>query len=204
MKTETIDQCEDEICQTPPKKHTSVETKSVVEYEDKVQTPKKQTSMKTETIDQYEDEICQTPSKEQSSMEIETVVQNEDEIYHISSKKQTSMEIETVAEHKNKVSQATKKQTSMEMKTVQSEDEIYQGVSKKRIYYAGDINLRNVENMTPKMLVKSLNILKKSCEKKDKIINRLRAQHCCQKKKIESLEALLSKFREKNIRSQIS
>jgi len=81
-------------------------------------------------------------------------------------------------------------------------DEICQTSSKKRICYASDTKFRNIKNMT---FVKLLNILKKSCEKKDKIINRLRIQHYRQKKKIESLKALLSEqLSEKSLISPIS
>jgi len=94
--------------------------------------------------------------------------------------------------------------SSIKIETAQNKerDEICQTSSKKRICYAGDKKFRNVENMT---FVKLLNILKKSCEKKDKIINRLRIQHYRQKKKIESLKALLSEqLSEKSLISPIS
>ncbi|KMQ85338.1 thap domain-containing protein 9 [Lasius niger] len=54
------------------------------------------------------------------------------------------------------------------------------------------------------MLMKSMNVLKRSCNKKNKIINRLRVQHCRQKKKIESLEALLHELYTKDLLSSTS
>lgn len=73
----------------------------------------------------------------------------------------------------------------------QCEDKICQTPSKNQIYYAGDIKS---ENVSSRAFMKSLNILKRSCKKKDKIISRLRILHYRQKKKIESLEALLSEL----------
>ncbi|XP_020279325.1 THAP domain-containing protein 1-like [Pseudomyrmex gracilis] len=95
--------------------------------------------------------------------------------------------------------------SSMEIETVaQCEDEICQTPPIKQIYYIVDVNSGNIKNMSSKMLVRTLNMLKKSCEKKDKIINRLRVQHFRQKRKIESLEALLAALRERNLLPPVS
>jgi len=94
--------------------------------------------------------------------------------------------------------------SSVKIETAQNKerDDICQTSSKKRICCAGDKKFRNIENVT---FVKLLNILKKSCKKKDKIINRLRIQHYRQKKKIESLKALLSEqLSEKSLISPVS
>lgn len=76
----------------------------------------------------------------------------------------------------------------------QCKDEICQTPSKKQICYAGDIKSENFENISPKAFMKSLNMLRSSCKKKDKIINQLKILNYRQKKKIESLEALLSEL----------
>lgn len=182
--------------------------KSVIKSKDKNDQTlsKKQTSMEIETVVQCEDENGQTPSKKQISMDTETNAKFEDENDR-TPKKQTSMEVETVVQCKGENGQtSSKKETvSMEIETVaQCKDENYHTPTTKHIYYIVDINSGNITNMTPKMLVKTLNILKKSCEKKDKLINRMRVQHFRQKRKIETLEALLSAFRAKNLLPPIS
>ncbi|TGZ51382.1 THAP domain-containing protein 1-like [Temnothorax longispinosus] len=64
-------------------------------------------------------------------------------------------------------------QCEEEIETVQCKEEIYETPSKKRICYAGDIKLGEIENMSPNTLIKSMQVLKKSCDK-DKMIHRLR------------------------------
>ncbi|XP_032674701.1 THAP domain-containing protein 1-like [Odontomachus brunneus] len=77
-------------------------------------------------------------------------------------------------------------------------------VSTKRICYAGDINVEKVGSMSPRVVAKSMNILKKTCEKKNIVIKRLRVQLHRQRRKIENLETLLNKLQTKGLFSSTS
>ncbi|XP_071555920.1 uncharacterized protein [Temnothorax nylanderi] len=86
---------------------------------------------------------------------------------------------------------------SVKLESSQCKEEIYETPSKKRICYAGDIKLGEIENMSPNTLIKSMQVLKKSCDKKNKMIHRLRVHQYRLKKKINSLQALVCKLRTK-------
>ncbi|XP_024870392.1 THAP domain-containing protein 1-like [Temnothorax curvispinosus] len=86
----------------------------------------------------------------------------------------------------------------------QREEEIYETPSKKRMCYAGDIKTAEMKNMSPRTLIKAMEILKRSCNKKDKIINRLKVQQYRQKKRIDSLQTLLCELRTKGLLSATS
>ena len=115
----------------------------------------------------------------------------------------TNMEISTTNIHEISKKNIHENVSQCDFENVQCEEIIYETPPKKRICYAGDIKCK-VEKMSPEMLIKSINILKKTCNKKDKIINRLRVQHYRQKKKIESLESLLNELRTKGLISPTS
>lgn len=83
----------------------------------------------------------------------------------------------------------------------QREETNNETVSAKRMCYAGDINIEKVRTVSPTTLLKSMNILKRICEKKNAVINRLRVQIHRQKRKIKSLEALLNELRTKGFLS---
>lgn len=65
--------------------------------------------------------------------------------------------------------------------------------------YPGDIKMEKVTKMTPKSITKAMEILKKACESKDKTIKRLQTKHQYQKKRIESLENLISTLQKKGL-----
>lgn len=77
-------------------------------------------------------------------------------------------------------------------------------LSAKRLSYAGDIEIEKVKNMSPRTITKSMTILKKICEEKDKVINRLKVQIFRQKRKIENLETLLRELQRKGLLSSNS
>lgn len=54
----------------------------------------------------------------------------------------------------------------------------------KKVCYPGDIKSPTV--MTPRTLIKCVRVLKKSCQKKDKIIKRLRTEQYRHKKKLSA------------------
>jgi len=86
---------------------------------------------------------------------------------------------------------------------IQIEEEIYETPSKKRMCYAANIKTPEIKNMSPRTLITAVEMLKESCHKKDKIINRYRVQQY-QKKKIDSLQNLLCELRTKSLLSAIS
>lgn len=111
---------------------------------------------------------------------------------------------ENIDQYEKDISDSIDECTDNIFENVQCDRSIYETPSKNRMCYAGDIKSRDIEEISPKTLIKSMKVLKKSCDKKDKIINRLRVQHCRQKKKIESLETLLHELRTKNLLSSTS
>lgn len=49
-------------------------------------------------------------------------------------------------------------------------------ISRKKVRYPGDITENVLENLSPKSLKSTVLILKKTCQKKDKLIKQLRSQ----------------------------
>ncbi|XP_067210168.1 uncharacterized protein [Linepithema humile] len=79
-------------------------------------------------------------------------------------------------------------------------DNVIKGIiqtPKKLLRYPGDINDNILQNITPRTSIRIIKMLKKECQKKDKIIKRCRTQQNRQKKKIEHLTELLFKVRKK-------
>ncbi|XP_011860751.1 PREDICTED: uncharacterized protein LOC105557942 [Vollenhovia emeryi] len=74
----------------------------------------------------------------------------------------------------------------------------------KRMCYAGDIKIETVGSMSPRTVMKSMTILKKTCKEKNKIIKRLRVQLFRQRRKIKNLETLLCELRTKGLLSSTS
>lgn len=77
-------------------------------------------------------------------------------------------------------------------------------VSAKRMCYACDINIEEIGSMSPRKIVKSIDILKRTLQTKSMLIKRLRIQAHRQKQKIENLETLLSELQNKGLLSQAS
>lgn len=69
-------------------------------------------------------------------------------------------------------------------------------ISTMRFRYPGDIPV-DADQLTPSEKTMCIKVLKRACQKKDKIINRLRVQHIRQNRKIVSLQELLTKLRQK-------
>lgn len=71
----------------------------------------------------------------------------------------------------------------------------------KKIRYPGDIADDILEEMTSRRLKKCVRLLKEVCRKKDHIIKRLHTEKTRQKKKIKTLQELLSNLNKKNLLS---
>lgn len=87
---------------------------------------------------------------------------------------------------------------------MQIEEEIYELFQKKRMCYAANIKTPEIKNMSSRTLITAVEMLKESCHKKDKIINRYRVQQYRQKKNIDSLQNLLCELYTKGLLSAIS
>lgn len=85
--------------------------------------------------------------------------------------------------------------------TITSSSEILSTPKKKKIRYPGDISNDLLEQMTPTTLRKSVRLLRETCQKKDHKIKRLQSIQNRQKKKIESLQALLLDLKKNNLLS---
>lgn len=70
-------------------------------------------------------------------------------------------------------------------------------ILKNTIRYPGDIGAEVLNKFTPSVQMKYIKLLKHACEKKNKTINRLRVQQLPQKRKIASLQELLTELRQK-------
>ncbi|KAL1488972.1 hypothetical protein ABEB36_014754 [Hypothenemus hampei] len=68
-----------------------------------------------------------------------------------------------------------------------------------KIRYPGDINEENVKGTSNQNLQKYVLILKKACRKKDQMIKRLQSLRNRQKKKINSLQSMLSDLRARDL-----
>jgi len=76
--------------------------------------------------------------------------------------------------------------------------------TKKILRYPGDIRENRMKDMTPRTVIRSIELLKRACIKKDNTIKRLRTEQNRRKKKIESLQMLLTDLKQKCLLSSNS
>ncbi|XP_020298564.1 uncharacterized protein LOC109862827 isoform X4 [Pseudomyrmex gracilis] len=133
--------------------------------------------------------------KMESIMDLCDTMQTQDNrvVYDSSADKEFSVENVTtmhpVQEESNRVVYNSSNDTIIDM-----EPDCASAGTSKPLKYPAQITEENILTMSPKSIVQCVRILKDTCEKKTRAIKRLQKHQHRQKKKIESLQALLSEL----------
>ncbi|XP_025270346.1 uncharacterized protein LOC112639697 [Camponotus floridanus] len=101
------------------------------------------------------------------------------------------------------INSVTPKRTFMDRLKTENMEKDFQNIPEyinrtptKKIRYPGDIGENAIQDMTPHTAIRSVRLLKQACVKKDITIKRLRNEQNHRKKKIESLQKLLTDLKQ--------